>query len=275
MMAILLLVTGGCVILPVAAGVTFQSSSPQTIVQGDGFSIHGTGATNDSIAIRVIGRDYFEARLVTPDEKGVYTYVLEPGKTKNFSSGQYAVVIQDPGANRQFEITSLISDTGNITFRNNGVVYADVGYKQNLGTDVHPVLAQVLDTKTNLLTDDIITPYYFFVELPFLHFDRAADSGSNVTLRIPASEKSTVISGTTNMGTENILTVMVNSADTNKLLISTKIPVVSGNNGTKNYLNRWSYELDPSGLPVGDYFMTVGWQKDQSSGTGTILFTVQ
>jgi len=263
------------VVLPAAASVTFQSSSPQTISEGDRFVIQGTGATNGSVAVWVIGRNYFDVHFVNPDEHGAYTYILKSDETRNFSSGQYAVVIQDPGANRQFEIEPLISGAGTVTLLNNGVTYADVGEKQNFKADVQPIISTILAAASRPVTDDIVTPYYFFVELPFIHFDPLTDSESDVLLLVQSFGKTVVIRGTTNMGIENILTATVRTADTNKPLLSTVLPAIAGSNDeTGNGPNRWEYELDPSVLPAGEYFLTIGWQKETTLGTGTILFTV-
>jgi len=263
------------IVLPVAASVTFQSSVPKTIAEGDRFVIRGTDATNGSVAIWVIGRNYFDIRFVKPDEHGTYTFILKPDETRNFSSGQYAVVIQDPGANRQFEIEPRISGTGTVTLLNNGVIYADVGEKQNFKADVQPVITMVLAATTSPDTDDIVTPYYFFVELPSIHFDRNIDPERDIPLQVKISGKPVVIRGTTNMGVENVLTATVRTADTNKPIMATILPLIAGsNNENGNILNRWEYELNPSGLPAGEYFLIVGWQKEKTLGTGTILFTV-
>ena len=263
------------IVLPAAASVTFQSSSPQTIAEGDRFVIQETDATNGSVAIWVIGRNYFDVRFVKPDEHGTFTYILKPDETRNFSSGQYAVVIQDPGANRQFEIEPRRSGAGTITLLNNGAKYADVGETQNFKADVQPVITMVLALTTNPDTDDIITPYYFFVELPSIHFDRNTDPEWDIPLQVKTSGKPVVIRGTTNVGVENVLIATVRTADTNKPIMSTILPVIAGsNNENGNELNHWEYELDPSGLPAGEYFLTVGWQKEKTLGTGTILFTV-
>ncbi|MEI7856648.1 MAG: hypothetical protein WCH85_03995 [Methanomicrobiales archaeon] len=272
---IIILMAVALIVLPVAASVTFQSSVPKTIAEGDRFVIRGTDATNGSVAIWVIGRNYFDIRFVKPDEHGTYTFILKPDETRNFSSGQYAVVIQDPGANRQFEIEPRISGTGTVTLLNNGVIYADVGEKQNFKADVQPVITMVLAATTSPDTDDIVTPYYFFVELPSIHFDRNTDPEWDIPLQVKISGKPVVIRGTTNMGVENVLTATVRTADTNKPIMATILPLIAGsNNENGNILNRWEYELNPSGLPAGEYFLTIGWQKEKTLGTGTILFTV-
>ena len=270
-----MLMTVTLVVLPAAASITFQTSSPRTIAEGDRFEIQGTDATNGSVAVWVIGRNYFDVRIVKPDDNGAYTYILKPDETRNFSSGQYAIVIQDPGANRQFEIQQRISDAGTVMLLDNGVIFADVGEKRNLMADVQPVITTLLAATTSPVIDDIVTPYYVFVELPFIHFDQAADRKTEEPLQIQTSGKPVVIRGTTNMGIENVLTATVRTMDTNEPVLSTVLPVTAGCTHETGYKpNNWEYELDPSRLPHGDYFLTVGWQKEKTYGTGTILFTV-
>ena len=81
---------------PASAGLTFTSSSPHTIAEGDVFTITGTGATNGSVAVMAFGRDYFHTFMATPDAQGNYSVTLFPAETQNFQSGQYAFVVMDP-----------------------------------------------------------------------------------------------------------------------------------------------------------------------------------
>lgn len=270
-----MLLTVILVVLPAAASVTFQTSSPRTIAEGDRFEIQGIDTTNGSVAVWVIGRNYFDVRIVKPDDNGDYTYILKPDETRNFSSGQYAIVIQDPGANRQFEIQQRISDAGTVMILNNGILFADLGEKRNLMADVQPIITTLLAATTRPVTDDTVTPYYVFFELPFIHFDQAMDRKTEGSLQIRSSGKPAVIHGTTNMGIENVLTATVRTADSNEPVLSTVLPITAGCTHETGYTpNKWEYELDPSRLPPGDYFLTVSWQKEKTCGTGTILFTV-
>ncbi|MDP3564061.1 MAG: hypothetical protein Q8R70_06180, partial [Methanoregula sp.] len=78
-----------------------------------------------------------------------------------------------------------------------------------------------------------------------------------------------VISGTTNMGSENYLRTHIYNRDTNGLIISDTIPIITGNK-----VNHWSYQIEAPGLPQGDYYLTVGWKKANTTSTGVANFAV-
>jgi len=257
------------IVVPVAASIAFTPDSPQVIAKGDTFTINGTGATNGTVATWIIGRNYFRISVVTPDKTGNFTVFMKSEDTGQFSSGQYAVVIQDPGANKNMEITSWVAGNGNITILDRGAVIADTGPVQDIRSNAEPVVRTLQAGTTLPGVDDILVPHYFLVEEPSIHFDQK--SGANPDGQLPdltAGERIT-ISGTTNMGVENSLHADIRNLDTNTLTLSKTIPVIAGN-GT----NRWSFDLDTAGFSPGEYFVTVGWLKSNNTGTGSTLFSV-
>ncbi|MDO8872702.1 MAG: hypothetical protein Q7V05_08250 [Methanoregula sp.] len=253
----------------VAASTTFISSGQQTLAKGDSFTITGTGATNGLIAVWIIGRDYFTVKTANPDQEGNYSFILNPEETGQFSSGQYAFVIQDPGANKMMDIKSRVADNGNITFQNGGTAIADIGPKQGIRTNAEPVV-RILQTSITLWgVDDILTPYYFIVEEPSVHFDQKSSANPDGQLpNLNAGERIT-ISGTTNMGVENPLHADIRNLETNTLITSKTIPVIAGSD-----TNRWSFDLDTAGFAPGEYLVTVGWMKSNTTGTGSTIFSV-
>ncbi len=118
--------------------------------------------------------------------------------------------------------------------------------------------------------DDLLSPYYFFVEEPSVHFDLKGSTNSEGHLPDMASGERIVISGTTNMGVENPLHADIRDAGTNTLIVSKTIPVVTGND-----TNRWSFDPGTDRLDPGEYIVTVGWMKSTTTGTGSTLFTVK
>jgi hypothetical protein len=254
---------------PVAASTIFISSGQQTLAKGDSFTITGTGATNGSIAVWIIGRDYFTVKTVNPDREGNYSFIIKPEETGQFSSGQYAFVIQDPGANKKMDIESRVAGNGNITLQNEGIAFADIGPKQGIRTSAEPVVS-ILQTSTTLPgIDDILAPYYFIVEEPAIHFDQKSRANPDGQLpNLNAGERIT-ISGTTNMGVENSLQVVIRNLETNTLILTTTIPVIAGRD-----TNRWIFDLDTTGFSHGEYFVTVGWLKLNTTGTGSTIFSV-
>jgi hypothetical protein len=262
---------------PAAAGLTFVSSSPQTIAEGDAFTISGTGATNGSVSVMVFGRNYFSVFAATPDTQGNYSLTLPSSVTRNFQSGQYAFVILDPGADQKFEIATHVSGAGNITITDRGVPVADLGPASGLHTGVQPAVEAILDAAGRPGVDDIVTPVYFFVEVPYIQFSGTTDPATGELIPVQGTDGRLVFSGTTNMGCENTLTAEISSINGGHIL-SVPIPAIVPGSvpepGIHKVMNSWSFGLDPAALGPGEYFVDVGWQKATNMGHAGALFTV-
>jgi len=269
MVPVVILAAIALLCIPATATVAFTTSVPQTLAKGDTFTISGTGAQNGSVIVWVIGRNYFDTITTVPDTNGNFTLALLPDETSRFSSGQYAVVIQDPGTNGRPEIGYRVDDAGNISFLNRQAIFADIGPKQGIKANAEPVVRILLEGAALPGTDDILTPYYFFIEEPSVNFDRGSATGPDGQLpNVTVGERIT-ISGTTNMGVENLLHADLRNLDTNSLIGSRTIPVTA-----RDRLNQWSFELDTADLLPGEYFVTVGWMKSNTTGTGSALVHV-
>jgi hypothetical protein len=81
--------------------------------------------------------------------------------------------------------------------------------------------------------------------------------------------ESILITGTTNMGPENDLTVEIRNATDRTLVTSRSIPVEEGTN-----TNQWTYSLDAPGLAAGEYNVTVGQQKYTTIGESSARLTI-
>ncbi len=263
---------------PAVAGLTFVSSSPQTIAEGDAFTITGTGATNGSVAVMACGRNYFHTFAITPDGQGNYSLTLSPAETQNFQSGQYAFVILDPGADRQFEIAGTVAANGNITITDRGVPVADLGQVSGLGPGIQPAVEALQNVAGRPGVDDIVIPAYFFVELPFINFSGTTEPATGQLTPARSADGRLTFAGTTNMGTENTLTAEIYNLSTGTLVmsvpVSTIVPGTGAEPGINKVLNSWYFELDPKGLAPGEYYADVGWQKEKTAGHGTTLFMV-
>jgi hypothetical protein len=257
---------------PAAAGLTFTSSGPQTIAKGDTFTIAGTGATNGSVAVIAFGRNYFHTFAITPDRQGDYSLILSQNETQNFQSGQYAFVIVDPGADRQSELAADISGIGNVTITDRGVPVADLGSVRNLGPGVQPAVGALQNAAKRSGVDDIVTPAYFFVELPFVNFAGTADPATGRLAPAHSADGRLIFTGTTNMGSGNTLTAEIFNLSTGRRVMT--VPVSAIVPGRDREKNSWAFELDPSGLEPGEYYADVGWQKEKTTGHGTALFTI-
>lgn len=269
MRATILILLLAFMITPVAASVYYTSSAPQIITKGDAFTISGTGAKNGMVTIWIIGRNNFDTLAVTPDRYGNFSATLKPTTTEKFSSGQYAVVLQDPGLNGIMEIEPGTDSSGNLTIMNRGKIIERIGARQDLKGNVQQVVAVLVDAADIQDVDDTFLPEYFFVEEPFVQFDNLI-SPSAIGLPDQVTGERIAITGTTNMGPENYLRAHIYNRNTNGLITSNTLPVVAG-----SHINRWTYELNAPGLPRGEYYMTVGWTKPNQTGTGLAKFTVK
>jgi hypothetical protein len=268
MRATFIIVLIAFMVTPVAASVYYTSSAHDIITKGDTFSVSGTSAKNGPVAIWIIGRDYFNTLSVTPDRNGNFSISLKPTATQKFSSGQYAVVIQDPGPNGMMEIEPGTDSNGNLTIMNRGKIIEKIGARQDLKGNIQPVVAVLMNAANIQGVDDSFLPEYFFVEEPSVQFDQMISvSKSQISNQITGERL--VISGTTNMGPENSLQTHIYNQDTNALIISNSIPITAG-----SQINRWSYQIEAPGLPQGNYYMTVGWTKSNTTSTGLAKFAV-
>ena len=227
MRATIIILLLACMVTPVAASVYYTSSAHQIITKGDTFSVSSTSAKNGTVAIWIIGRNYFDTLSVTPDRNGNFSVSLKPTTTEKFSSGQYAVVIQDPGPNGRMEIEPGTDSNGNLTIMNRGKIIEKIGARQDLKGNVQPVVAVLMDAANLQGVDDSFLPEYFFVEEPSVQFDQMI-SVSKSQLSNQITGERLVISGTTNMGPENYLRTHIYNRDTNGLVISNTIPITEG-----------------------------------------------
>ena len=268
MCAVTLVILIACMAVPVTASVYYTSSAHQIITKGDTFSVSSTSAKNGPVAIWIIGRDYFDILSVTPDRNGNFSVTLKPTATEKFSSGQYAIVIQDPGPNGRMEIEPGTDSGGNLTIMNRGKIIETIGALKDLKGNVQPVVAVLRDAVNLQGVDDSFLPEYFFVEEPSVQFDQMNSiSKSQLTNQITGEQL--IISGTTNMGPENSLRTHIYNRDTNGLVISNTIPIAGG-----LQINRWSYQIEAPGLPQGNYYLKVGWTKSNTTSTGMANFDV-
>ncbi len=264
-----IVILAACMALPASAAVYYGSSTPQIITKGDAFSVSGTGAKNGTVALWVIGRDYFDVRSTAPDRYGNFSIVYKPTETEKFSSGQYAVVLQDPGPDGTVEVEQGVDSTGNLTIMNRGKIVAWLGAKKDLTGNVQAETDALLSSAGLPGVDDDFLPQYFFVEEPSVHFDNIIPaSGSRLPDQVTGEQIH--ITGTTNMGLENALRAELRNADSDTPVMTRDVPIVAGSS-----LNSWSYRLDEPGLQPGNYLISVGWTKSNTSGTGTAQFAVR
>ena len=163
---VILLALMVCLILPSSAALTVVTSGPQTIARADTVTLTGTGAQNGSMILWILGRNYFDTKTATPDKKGNFTFLIKPQESTLFSSGEYAFLIQDPGADKSFEIAPLLWSDG-IRIADQGKIITNIGQKTSFPADISPVSSTILNVSERPDVDDIFAPYYFYVEDPY------------------------------------------------------------------------------------------------------------
>ena len=256
-------------IYPAAALVAFDASAPQVITKGDPFTVRGSGFNGSSAAVWIIGKDYFDVRTVVLDGNSNFTLTIKPEETVKFPTGKYAVAVQDTGNDARMEIEPGHTVSGNLTIANRGKMIADIGPLDELPANAEPI-ATILAEGTQLQgVDDTFDIASFFVEEPGVDFAGVNDSSSN---QLPAKQPGMPVSfeGTTNIRAGNILEASIRDVQ-NDLLVSTKnIPVMT--DGDKN---TWALNLNAPGLPQGEYSLTLGWSRLNTTDLGVAKFAVE
>lgn len=265
----IVLVLAGCIALPTSAAVYYSASTPQIITKGDAFSVSGTGAENGTVALWIIGRNYFEVRSTAPDRHGNFSFFIKPTETEKFSTGMYAIVLQDPGPSGTMEIEAGKDTSRNLTIMNRGKIIVRLGAKEDLPGNVQDEAEDLVSSATLQGVDDTFVLEYFFVEDPAVHFNEIIPASGS---RLPDSTSGHAlrITGTTNMGTENALVAELRRAGSGAPVLSKDLPISYGRS-----LNTWSYQLDEPGLEAGNYEISVGWSKTNKTGNGLAWFTVR
>jgi len=253
--------------VPVTAEVYFTSSAPGIITKGDSFTVSGTGAGNGTVGIWIVGRDHFEVLTTLPDRAGNFSLTIRPSATDRMSSGQYAVIFQDPGSSGILEIEGGTDVNGSLVVMNKGKIVARLGQRQDLGENIRPVAGQILSVSSLPDVDDNFIARYFFVEEPAIFYTRLIPA-SGFRLPDKIAGEGIVIPGTTNLGTENTLSTEIRARNTNEVVTIKTIPVIAG-----NPMNTWTWKLDTPGLPPGDYEISV--TSTRSNTTATALFMVK
>lgn len=257
-------------VVPAAATVYFTPSAPGIITKGDQFTVNGTGAVNGTIGIWIIGRDHFEILTTTPDRQGNFTITVKPSATAEYSSGQYAILFQDPGKNGVLEIEGGTDVNGNLVVMNRGKIVARLGPRQELGANVRMITDQIQSASIVPGVDDTFQGEFFFVALPKIYFNDIIPA-SGLQLPDQTTGDRIVIKGSTNIGSGNVLNAEIWTVDPHELVSEKKIPVIAG-----DPMNTWFWDLDAPGLPTGDYELTVRWENSNDariSGTFKVKHT--
>ena len=254
--------------IPVSANVTFISSTPQIITKGDPFTVHGSGIQTRSVAVWIIGKGYFDIRTVLTNEKRNFTLTIKSEETEKFPTGKYVIAVQEPGADGRMEIEPGKLGNGNLTIANRGKMIADIGPQENLPANARPI-AEILHDAVNLQgVDDTFTTFSFFVEEPTVEFTGSSE-GSEPRLPTSPPGERIPFTGLTNIAADDFLNANIQNLATGAPVSATKVLVIRGGD-----MNGWSFVLDAPGLPPGDYSLTMGWMRLNTTDLGSARFAV-
>jgi len=266
---LILFLAASCLAFPAAATVYYSASTPQIITKGDTFVVSGIGAKNSTVAVWVIGREYFDVRTATPDRYGNFSLVYKPTDTMKFQNGQYAVVLQDPGESRSFEIGPGRDTGGNLTFMNRGKIIFRLGRMEDLPGNVQKE-AEALASSAQLEgVDDVFLVRYFSVENPSIYIDGIIPASDSRLPDTTTGEK-IVIAGTTNLRGDDAIHAVISDAGSGTAITTKDIAILPGSS-----LNRWSYVLEEPGLEPGMYRITLSSAAMGSEESATAYLTVR
>jgi len=264
---ILLVVLLASCVMPAAASVYFTSSTPQVITKGDTFSVSGTSEVNGTVALWIIGRDYFDVRTASPDRNGNFSFVLKPTDTMKFTGGQFVVVFQDPGPDGAMEIGPGTDSHGNLTIMNRGKIIERLGALQDLSGSVQSITGIFTSAAKIPGVDDAFLMDTFFVEEPVVYVNQLTPGINDLPQQ--TSGNAIVITGTTNLGTEDSFRADLYNRDTNEQVTEKILPVIAGAD-----INSWNCTFDAPGLQPGNYYLMVSWMKSYTASTGVAKFSV-
>ncbi len=227
------------------------STEHTSIAKGDKLYIEGTaeGEPSTGIAIWMLGKNYYERYTETVNSDS--TYKKEIASTEDFASGQYFIVVQHPMYNNVLDITIEASDagdgvknevTGDTTF------YLS-GSNALQGTDAATALVDAIESSN---IDDTYYKLSVMVEEPWIRINSIGSHAINSEF---------VISGTTNLNSENDLIITVSSAsfEPTAKQVSSEASGTSGNavvTPSENY-NVWSFDVNTASWVSDMYIVNV------------------
>ncbi|PKG31547.1 hypothetical protein [Methanoregula sp.] len=266
---LILFLAASCIAFPAAAEVYYSASTPQIITKGDTFVVSGIGAKNGTVALWVIGREYFDVRTVTPDRFGNFSLVYKPTDTMKFQNGQYAVVFQDPGQSGSFEIGPGKDTGGNLTVMNRGKIIFRLGRLEDLPGNVQQETEALASSAQLEGVDDTFLVRYFSVDKPSIYIDGIIPASDSRLPDISTGER-IVISGTTNIRRDAAIHAVVSEAGSGTAITTKDISITPGSS-----LNGWSYVLEEPGLEPGKYRITLSSAAMGSDERAAANFTVK
>ncbi len=191
-------------VIPITLKRPFLSVSGRrlSVAQGDDLTITGLvgGRTDAGVAIWIFGRNYFWYDIASTERGGWFSYDLLGSKTSAMAPGEYAVIIQHPMANGNFDIwpdrnREMVLGT---TPWYGAPVFRIGGPGALMGPSAAAALISALKSQ---FIDDSFTEYSVIIQNPKITI---ASASLNGTIGMPV-----VVSGTTNLAPGSRLLIEV------------------------------------------------------------------
>ena len=245
-----------------------STGSIATIARGDPVTISGiaTGRPQIGLQIWFIGYNFVKISTVSVNSDNTFAYTLRGTDTANLAPGQYFVIVQHPMENGRFDIVYDAS-TGMVKNVQTGqTVFSLTGSGSLQGPSGVTALLTAIGSQN---IDDTFSTVSFSVSQPAvaITFAGTVPQGTNFTLN-----------GTTSLAPGDNLMVDITSSSFGPATKTSSfgfpgaagmVTVQPGNGG----LNTWSFTVDTSPFPPGDYLVTVSGitQSAIASGKFTVI----
>jgi len=283
--------------LTISPGDT-PSAIPE-IAKGDPVTIHGntTGQPPNGLMLWIIGNNYARTFLVPVNGDDTYSTSLKPGDTAQLASGQYLVLVQNPGTNGRFDIIYKANDGSvvnlqpawrQITYQPGSIQLGPeddpsynpdeptvVSLQRDGGTKIFQLTnashqetdasGTLMDALNSQNVDDKFTSVSFVISNPDAVINPIADHavGDQFT-----------ISGNTNLAPGDTLNVEIRSSSFTRATNqqngaspgssgrATVVPVEGGN-------NTWTYKVDTTGFRPDTYTVMVSGTLQDAKDSST------
>jgi trimeric autotransporter adhesin len=254
-----LLISSAIFTLPAAAlnldSPNSGSSSSPSISNGDPVILHGiaTGHPRNGLQVWVISKNYLKVTTIQVNADNIFEFELKSSDTRALAPGQYYVVVQHPMMNGEFDV-EYNSATGSVINKQLGAGGTKIFQMSGSGSLQGPDSAQALiNAISSQNIDDSFTTYTFTISPPAALIDPVGDHaiGDRFT-----------ITGSTNLAVGDNLMVDITSSSF-KPTQKTGSGEFSGANGMVTVvpgsggLNRWSFNVDASGMKADEYIVKV------------------
>jgi len=269
----------GTVSLIIKKPFVSATASQSTVAKGDRVYITGTAQGDpDQVQIWIMGKNKAEVHQESVNSDSSFSYEIKKETTKDWSSGQYFIVVQHPMQNKVFDVdmgttvggvdyssyvvNKLLISTGGT---GSTTIFKLLGANSLQGSDAAEALAEGINDAN---VDDTYTKLQFLVEEPKITIDPVGDKHVGDKFTITAQ---------TNLAVDDEVLVQIYSSSF-KPTQKSQSGEFSGATGTRKVtkgdsgMNKISFDVDTSTFKPDEYIVTE--DAVLQDATGTILFNV-